>query len=111
MHGRRYARLVALVALVVVVLARPGRVRADDRIGQLTTMLASSSDKTRLSAVVALARLGDKRTLKPLVTAMHDPNPQVRAIAATALGHLGHKAALPTLRNAANDDTDEAVRA
>ena len=98
------------MALVVLVLARP--VHADDdRIGQLTTMLASSSDKTRMSAVVALARLGDKRTLKPLVTAMHDPNPQVRAIAATALGHLGHKAALPTLRNAANDDTDAGVRA
>ncbi len=109
MHGGFLARLVSTIAIVVVVLVRS--VHADDRIGQLTAQLASSSDKTRLSAVVSLARLGDKRTLKPLVTAMHDPNPQIRAVAATALGHLGHKAALPTLRNAANDDTDEAVRA
>jgi hypothetical protein len=71
---------------------------------------SSSSDKARLSAVTALARLGDKRTLKPLVTAMHDPNAAVRAIAATALGKLGHKAALPTLRDAAANDPDDGVR-
>jgi hypothetical protein len=108
MPGRTLARLIATVAVGVLLLGRTAR--ADERIDQLTTMLASSSEKTRLSAVVALARLGDRRTLKPLVTAMHDPDAQIRAIAATALGHLGHKAALPTLRAAANDDTDEAVR-
>ena len=84
---------------------------ADTRIDELTKMLESSSEKTRLSAVVSLARLGDKRTLKPLVMALHDPAADVRAIAATALGHLRHKAALPALRSAANDDTDDAVRA
>ena len=73
-------------------------------------MLSSSSEKTRMSAVLSLARLGDKRALKPLVTALHDPNAQVRAIAATALGKLGHKAALPALKTAALDDLDETVR-
>jgi len=82
-----------------------------DRVGDLTAMLSSSSDKTRLSAVVSLAKLGDKRALKPLVTALHDPNAQVRALAATGLGRLGHKAALPALTNAATDDMDENVRA
>ncbi|MBA3541291.1 MAG: HEAT repeat domain-containing protein [Deltaproteobacteria bacterium] len=82
-----------------------------DRITELTTMLASSSDKTRLSAVTALARLGDKRSLKPLVTALADPNAGVRTLAAKSLGSLGHKAALPALRTAAADDTDAAVRA
>ena len=56
-------------------------------------------------------RIGDKRTLKPLVTALHDPNPEIRALAATALGKLGHKASLASLRIAANDDPDESVRA
>lgn len=73
-------------------------------------MLTSSSEKTRLSAVLSLARLGDKRTLKPLVTALHDPSAGVRAIAATALGKLGHKAALPALKSAAQDDLDDTVR-
>ncbi|MGE5183398.1 MAG: HEAT repeat domain-containing protein [Acidobacteriota bacterium] len=86
------------------------RVSFADRISDLTAQLSSSSEKTRLSAVVSLARLGDKRALKPLVTALHDPSAQVRAIAATALGHLGHKAALPSLKNAATDDTDQIVR-
>ena len=82
-----------------------------DRIDDLTTQLSSSSEKTRETAVVSLARLDDKRALKPLVTALHDPSAPVRALAATALGHLGHKAALPSLRATATDDTDDTVRA
>jgi hypothetical protein len=103
-----YVRLVLVIALAIAVLPAPAR--AEDRIGELTNMLSSSSEKTRLSAVVSLARLGDKRTLKPLVTALHDPSAEVRAIAATALGKLGHKAALPSLREAATNDTDTTVR-
>ena len=98
----------ALALLVILALARP--VFAD-QIGQLTQQLASSSEKTRITAVVSLAKLGDKRALKPLVTALHDPSDKVRALAAVALGHLGHKAALPSLRSAATDDTDATVRA
>ncbi|HUJ58529.1 MAG TPA: HEAT repeat domain-containing protein [Kofleriaceae bacterium] len=105
MTGRR---LVVWIA-VVVALGRAAPARAD-RIAELDHQLASSSEKTRLAAVVALARIGDKRALKPLVAALRDPSAEVRAIAATALGHLGHKAALPSLRNLASDDTDETVR-
>src|SRR5690606_32289668 len=100
--------LVAGIAVAVVTVRTPAF--AGDRVAELTTMLSSSSEKTRLQAVLSLARLGDKRTLKPLVTALRDPNAQVRAVAATALGKLGHKAALPALRNAAVDDTDARVR-
>ena len=100
-------RVLALVTMMVMC----GRFAYADRIGDLTAMLSSSSDKTRLSAVVSLAKLGDKRALKPLVTALHDPNAQVRALAATGLGKLGHKAALPELEHVATDDTDDAVRA
>lgn len=108
---RRRNRLGWLVlAIAIAVATVPAPAVAGDRVAELTTMLSSSSEKTRLQAVLSLARLGDKRTLKPLVTALHDPNPQVRAIAATALGKLGHKAALPALKNAANDDLDPTVR-
>ncbi|MDB4956139.1 MAG: hypothetical protein JWO36_3708 [Myxococcales bacterium] len=107
---REVARLVGLIALAIALLpAAPAR--AEEPIAQLTTMLSSSSDKTRLSAVVSLARLGDKRALKPLVTALHDPNAQIRGVAAAALGRLGHRAALPALRSAATDDADATVRA
>ncbi len=99
----------ALVALALIMAT--GRVYAGDRVDELTKVLSTSSnDKTRLSAVVALARLGDKRALKPLVGALSDPNAQIRAVAAAGLGKLGHKAALPQLKNTANDDIDEAVR-
>ncbi len=102
-------RLILRLAVATAMLfALPARA---DRVDELTQQLSSSSEKTRMTAVVSLARLGDKRTLKPLVTALHDPSAQVRALAATALGHLGHKAALPSLRNMSNDDTDDTVRA
>jgi hypothetical protein len=97
-----------MIALAIVTNRTPAF--AGDRIGELTKMLSSSSEKTRMQAVLSLARLGDKRSLKPLVTALADPNAQVRAIAATALGKLGHKAALPALKNVATDDLDETVR-
>ncbi len=96
--------------MVVLAISRSAPVRAD-QISELTAMLSSSSDKTRISAVTALAHLGDKRALKPLVTALHDPSAQVRKLSATALGKLGHKAALPALRTTSTDDTDDSVRA
>lgn len=108
MHGgHRLARIVALL-LVAAALGRGAPAYADS-VAELSTMLSSSSDKARISAVVSLARLNDRAALKPLVTALHDPNPQVRALAATALGRLGHKAALPALKGAA-EDPDETVR-
>jgi hypothetical protein len=103
--GTRIAKLA-----LAIVLASQAPAFAGDRVSDLTTMLSSSSEKTRLSAVLSLARLGDKRALKPLVSALHDPSAQVRAIAATALGKLGHKAAIPALKTASTDDTDESVR-
>ena len=103
--GTRIAKLA-----LAIVLASQAPAFAGDRVADLTTMLSSSSEKTRLSAVLSLARLGDKRALKPLVSALHDPSAQVRAIAATALGKLGHKAAIPALKTASTDDTDDTVR-
>jgi hypothetical protein len=103
--GTRIAKLA-----LAIVLAAQTPAFAGDRVTELTSMLSSSSEKTRLSAVLSLARLGDKRSMKPLVTALHDPSAQVRAVAATALGKLGHKAALPALRETAADDVDETVR-
>lgn len=107
--GNRLGRLVAALTLATLMAAnRPAA--AGDRITDLTANLSSSSEKTRLSAVLSLARLGDKRAWKPLVTALQDPNPQIRAVAATALGKLGHKGALPALTTAATDDVDDTVR-
>jgi hypothetical protein len=106
----RASRVAALIVLAVGLAAAP-RARAEiDRIAELTQTLSSSSEKERLAATAALAKLGDRRTMKPLVTALVDPSAQIRALAATALGKLGHKSALPALKSAATDDVDERVR-
>lgn len=106
--GHRLGRIIAALA-VAMTLSQGTAAHANDRVTELTKMLSSSSDKARLSAVAALARLSDRTTMKPLVGALADPNPRVRAIAAAALGRLGHKAALPALKTAA-DDPDPIVR-
>jgi hypothetical protein len=103
-----WVKLVGALA-VAIALGHAAPARADS-VDDLTKQLSSSNEKSRLSATVSLARLGDKRSLKPLVTALHDPAAEIRAIAANALGKLKHKAALPALRTAATDDTDEGVR-
>jgi hypothetical protein len=108
--AKRLGRLVAVALLATLLGAGNQPAFAGDRIADLTTKLSSSSEKTRLQAVLSLARLGDKRAMKPLVTALQDPNPQIRAVAATALGKLNNKGALPALKTAAADDVDETVR-
>jgi hypothetical protein len=97
------------VVLAAAAIGEP-RLAHADRVAELTQTLSSSSEKARLAAVVALGNLGDRRAMKPLVTALADPSPQIRVVAAAALGKLGHKAALPSLKGAANDDPNAKVR-
>jgi hypothetical protein len=104
-RDRRWiARCALALALAAGTTVSTPRVAHADEVAQLAdTLSSSSSEKERISAVTALARLGDKRALKPLVAALHDPSGMVRAIAAAGLGKLGHRAALPALREAQND--------
>src|ERR1051325_5321484 len=90
--------MVTLIAVALALIVRTAPARAEDRVAVLTRMLGNSSDKERLSAVLALAKLGDPAEQKPLITALHDPSDRVRAVAATALGRLGCEPALATLR-------------
>ncbi len=108
--GHTLRRSLAVAVLAVAIMADSTPAMAGDRVADLTTMLASSSEKTRLQATLSLARLHDKRAVKPLLTALQDPNAQVRAVAATALGKLANKTSLAALKSAAADDVDETVR-
>lgn len=106
------SRAIALTIFLAMVAAPVAPVHADNasRIAELGQLLSSSSSaKARISAVAALARLGDKRAWKPLVGALKDPSTTVRALAASALGKIGHKGALPALAEA-TADTDDTVR-
>jgi HEAT repeat protein len=103
------ARTVALVGLVLALLVHAHPAFADD-VDELAKQMSSSSEKTRLSAAVSLARLEDRRALKPMVAALHDPSAKVRAVAAAGLGKLKHKASFAALKNASQDDSDAMVR-
>jgi hypothetical protein len=112
-HGRvaavRRALLLSLCAALAIAL-RPAHAHAEERIAVLARMLASKSDKTRLSAVLALAKLGSEAAQKPLITALRDRSYRVRAVAATALGSLACEPALPALQVLAREDADPDVR-
>jgi HEAT repeats len=111
MVNLRTAMRGGFLSIVIAALLVSRVAYAGDRVADLAKVLeTSSNDKTRLAAVIALAKLEDKRALKPLVGALADPNPQIRAVACAGLGKLGHKAALPQLKNTAVDDLDETVR-
>jgi hypothetical protein len=117
MVGRVFRRAlkVALVSTILLAgaVSHVPSAHADEagRIAELTATLDErNSERERIAAVTALARLGSKPTLKPLVTALSDKSPTVRGIAAAGLGKLGHRAALPALRNTASTDGDALVR-
>lgn len=100
----------ALVCAAVALAAAPVWADETANIAALAAALEGTrSEKERLAAVTALAKLGDKGTLRPLVTALRDNSPAVRSLAAAALAKLGHRAALPALR-AAQSDADPIVR-
>ena len=100
---------ILLIGLAVALTFRAAPAHADE-VDDLTKALASSSESARLSAAVSLARLGDKRALRPLVGALHDPSAKIRIVAAAGLGKLKHRASLPALKAASTDDSDPAVR-
>ena len=103
---RRREGLVALVLALATIAAAPTAAHADEteRIAQLFATLGKGhTERERIAACTALARLGHKSALRPLVTALKDANPTVRGIAAAGLGKLGHRAALPALRQAQRD--------
>lgn len=102
--------LAALFAALAGIGAGPAPAHAEDRVAALGRMLGNSSEKVRLSAVLALAKLGEPRVTTPLIRALHDPSPRVRSVAAAALGQLDCTAALPTLRELAHSDEDPDVR-
>lgn len=90
-YGRRVSVRVIGLALVAVlvalgVAAAPAHA---DNVDTLIKDLKSGSDyKIRLSAVLALAKLGDKRAIDPLVGALADSDKTVRGASTVALGKL-----------------------
>jgi hypothetical protein len=103
-------RIVQAMVVVVVTTALVPLAHAEARVAALAKLMASSSDKTRLSAVLALAKLGDRAAERPLISALDDASGRVRVVAATTLGTFGTAAALPKLRTLAKEDTSEDVR-
>jgi HEAT repeat protein len=75
----------------------------------IAKQLQDPSVEVRMSAALALTRMGDRRALAPSLAALKDKNPQVRRRAAEALGQLRDQVATEPLI-AAIRDADRGVR-
>jgi HEAT repeat protein len=71
--------------------------------GPLIACLKDSNVGVRLSAAMALGRIGDTRAVKPLIGCLKDTEEDVRAAAATALGQIGDHTAIGPLAAAMPD--------
>ena len=114
MAGSRIAA--ACFVAVVCLWAAPARA---DRVDDLSRQLTDDPDyKVRLSAALNLGRLGDKRGVGPLTSALGDTDKTVRGVAAATLGRLvdadvaeSTRARVATeLGRLASDDLDSFVR-
>lgn len=66
------------------------------------TQLLTQEECKRL-AIVALAQIPHSETITPLLTVVHDSNPEIRAIAIEALGSFPDHRVIPVLLDALND--------
>lgn len=73
----------------------------------LLECLADKEHIVRREAIVALARLREKRCVEPLIAALKDENWDVRRSAAIALGELGDSQAKEPLNELLNTETRE----
>jgi HEAT repeat protein len=55
----------------------------------LVDALQGTGHKGRIAAIQALAKIGDRQAIEPLVTALQDGDPGVRLSAAAALSKVG----------------------
>lgn len=86
---RRGVAVTLVVGLGLAVLAGASSPARADNVDVLIKDVKSSDEyKVRLSAVLALAKLGDKRGIAPLIGALSDRDKTVRGAAAVALGKL-----------------------
>ncbi len=75
----------------------------ETREDQLLIALGSREWSTRIAAVKALGKLGERTSLGPLVAAVYDENDAVRAVAVQVLGRIGQRAPIGPLVDALHD--------
>src|SRR5688500_1934867 len=115
----RLARLAALAAFVVVLLASFTRVAHADAVDTLVKQLGDSSDKVRLAAALNLAKAGDERGILPLAKSLlNDRDKNVRGAAAVGRGKLikgnpstkYNNLAVANLKTAPSNDASDFVK-
>ena len=109
----RYRRRVSFRGLAIallVVLGLGAQTARADNVDALIRDLKSGSDyKARLSAVLALAKLGDPRAIDPLVGALSDSDKTVRGASAVTLGKLVDQSTPAATRTRITDALDKLI--
>jgi len=101
--------MIVLVA-VAAVAAHPAPARADNVDVLIKDVKGGADYKVRLSAVLGLAKLGDKRGIPALTGALSDTDKTVRGAAAVALGKLITAATPATVRGQAKAELEKLLK-
>lgn len=102
----RAMRAAVVLVLALATVAMPRVARADNVDVLIKDVKGGSDYKVRLSAVLGLAKLGDKRGIPALIGALSDSDKTVRGAAAVALGKLITAATSATIRGQAKAGLD-----
>jgi len=75
-----------------------GRVYDETIVGELLSLLKSSSDKgLRQETILSLGRIGDRKAMPAIVESLADKSPDIRCRAALALGMMADQQSVPIL--------------
>lgn len=92
----------AISILVVIILYNSAN--ANDVDNYINIIENDNNSGNRISAIVALGRIGDEKSIDPLIQALNsDSNSRARTVAANALGKIGNASAVKPLINVLND--------
>jgi hypothetical protein len=86
-----------------------GELQLEEAVPELGRLLTHADARVRRAAAVALAKIGTKQTMEPLLRLLKEGAPELRALVASSIGGERSRALAMPLVVLANEETDPAV--
>jgi hypothetical protein len=86
-----------------------GELRLEEAVPELGRLLTHADARVRRAAAVALAKIGTKQTMEPLLRLLKEGAPELRALVASSIGGERSRALAMPLVVLAGEETDPAV--
>ncbi len=84
-----------------------GKLKIKKAVGPLIISIEDEHDYVSHAAIMALAKIDDSRTSRPIIRLLVHPDPVIRGRVAWLMGEIGDKYVIPRLRRLLTDDDYE----